>query len=186
MSTLDSPNQQSPNTPIWDTVLRFGAYCAGAYVVMSLLMYLVNFNMMSIGGMVAFYVSTFAVGFVFAIMAMRHQRDRLDGGYISYGKALLIGLLTVLIGTFVSSLWNYVLINFIDPDYVANLKEQFVETWSERMPPEALEKALEGFDKAGDIGSNLKNGLLGGAIYGLIVGLISAAFMKKQPEISIR
>ncbi|MBV6439166.1 MAG: DUF4199 domain-containing protein [Haliscomenobacteraceae bacterium CHB4] len=186
MSTLDSPSQQLPNVPIWDTILRYGAYCTGGYVVMSLLMYLINFNMMSIGGMVVFYITLFAVGFVFAVMAMRHQRDQLDGGYISYGKALLVGLLTVFIGVFVSGLWNYVLINFIDPNYVANLKERFVESWGERMPPEALEKALEGFDKAGDLGSILMNGLTGGAIYGLIIGLIAAAFMKKQPEISIR
>lgn len=186
MSTLDNPNQELPNTPFWDTVLRYGLYCAGAYVVLSLLIYLTSFNMMTIGGMIVFYASIFAVGFVFASMAMRHQRDRLDGGYITYGKALLVGLLTVFIGVFVSSFWNYVLINFIDPNYAANLKEQFVETWGERMPADALEEALEGFDKAGDLLTILKQGLIGGGIYGLIVGLITAAFMKKQPEITMR
>jgi len=186
MDTLDTPNPQMSNTPIWNTVLRYGGYCAGAYVAFSLLMYLINFNMMSLGGLVVLYGSMFAIGFVFATMAIRYQRDQLDGRLISYGKALLVGLLTVLIGMFVSDLWNYVLVNFIDPGYVDNLKAQFEEAWGDKMPAEALEQALQGFDKAGDLFANLKQGLIGGGIFGLIIGLITAAFLKKQPEINIR
>ncbi len=186
MDSLDTPNPSAPNAPIWNTVLRYGLYCAGGYVVLSLLIYLINFNMMSIGGMIVFYLCLFAVGFAFAAISIRYQRDQLDGGYIGYGKALLVGLLTVFIGVFISSFWNYILVNFIDPQYAENLKEQFVETWGEQMPADALEKALEGFDKAGDLLTILKQGLIGGGIYGLIIGLITAAFMKKQPEINIR
>lgn len=186
MSTLDAPNQQSPKAPIWNTVLRYGAYCGGVFIVLSLLMYLTNFNMMTIGGMAVYYLSLIVISAVLAVMAMRYQRDQLDGGYISYGKALLVGLLTVLIGMFVSSLWGYVLVNFIDPNYIANLKAQFEESWGDKMPAERLEEALKGFDKAGDLFSALKQGLMGGAIFGLIVGLITAAFMKKSPEINVR
>jgi membrane protein DedA with SNARE-associated domain len=182
MDTLNTPTSQ----PIWNTVLRYGSYCAGAMVFFSLLSYLTNFNMMSLSGIIILYLVLFAIGFTFAALAMRHQRDQLDGGYIGYGKALAIGLLTVMIGMFVSGLWNYVLVNFIDPNIVATLKEQFMEGWGKNMPPEALEKALEGFDKAGELGTNLINSLTSGGFVGLIVGLITAAFMKKQPEISIR
>lgn len=186
MDTLDSSPRTLPNNPIWDTVLRYGLYCAGAFVVLSLLFYLINFNMMSMGGMAIFYILLLGIGFTFAIMATRAQRDQIDGGYITYGKAVLVGLLTVFIGVFISSFWNYILVNFIDPGYVDALKEQFIETWGERMPAESLEQALEGFDKSGDLFQIVKQGLIGGVIYGLIVGLISAAFLKKQPEISIR
>lgn len=186
MDTIDTPKPTLPNTPVWNTVLRYGLYCAGAFVVLSLLIYLINFNMMTFGGMAVFYASLLGIGFAFAVMAIRFQRDQLDGSYITYGKALLVGLLTVFIGVFVSSFWNYILVNFIDPGYTDALKEQFVETWGERMPADALEQALEGFDKAGDMFAIVKQGLIGGVIYGLIVGLISAAFMKKQPEITMR
>ncbi|GAB4488365.1 MAG: hypothetical protein OHK0019_04570 [Saprospiraceae bacterium] len=186
MDTLDSTTPQTPNTPIWNTVLRYGLYCSGAFIVMSLLMYLVNFNMMTISGMAIYYGCSIAVSAIFASMATRYQRDQLDGGYITYGKALLVGLLTILIGMFISSLWGYVLVNFIDPNYVNNLKGQFEEAWGGQMPAEALEEALAGFDKAGDLLSILKQGLIGGIIFGLIVGLITAAFMKKQPQVSMR
>jgi len=186
MDTSNTPSNQSGNTPIWSTILRYGSYTAGAFVVFSLLTYLVNFNMMSFSGIAVLYGSILIIGFVLASMAIRYQRDQLDGGYISYGKALLVGSLTVLLGMFLSGFWNYVLINFIDPNYVNTLKEQFLETWGGSMPPEALEQALEGFDKSGELLSTLKSSLMGGVIFGLIVGLITAAFMKKQPEMNIR
>ena len=102
MSILDTPDQASANTPVWNTVLRYGLYCAGAYVALSILIYLVNFNMMSMGGLAVYYASLLVIGFVFAAMAIRYQRDQLDGRYITYGKALLVALGTVFIGVLIS------------------------------------------------------------------------------------
>lgn len=185
MDNLDAPTP-TPAAPIWNTVLNYGLYTGGALVAFSLLMYLLDVNLMTISGLIMLYGSIFLVGFTFAALAIRHQRDKLDGGYISYGKALLVGLLTVFIGLIISSVWNYVMVNFIDPGAIATMKEQFVESWGESMPPEALEQALEGFDKADNLGTILMNGLTGGGFFGLIIGLITAAFMKRQPEISMR
>jgi hypothetical protein len=185
MDSLD--NSARPiSAPIWTTALTNGAYCGGVFVVFSLLMYLSNFNLMSLSGVLVLYGSIFAIGSVFAVVAIRHQRDHLDGGNISYGKALLVGLVTVFIGMLISGFWNYILINFIDPNYIAIMKEQFMEAWGQNMPQEAQEKAMEGFEKSGELGNALKSSLFGGIFFGLIIGLITAAFLKKQPEISIR
>lgn len=185
MDNLDTPSQPGP-APIWNTVLRNGLYCGGVLVAFSLLVYLINLNLMSFSGIAILYGAMFAIGSTFAVFAIRHQRDQLDGGNISYGKALLVGLVTVFIGMVISGLWNYVLINFIDTNYVATMKEQFMEAWGQNMPQDALEQAMEGFDKAGELGSTLKSSLSGGVFFGLIIGLITAAVMKKQPEISMR
>jgi hypothetical protein len=178
-----SDNTGSPTAnPIWNTVLTYGGYCAGAFVVFSLVVYLTGFNVMNLSGIAVLYGTTLIISFIFATMAIRHQRDRIDDGYISYGRALLVGLLVVMAGVIVSGFWNYILVNFVDPNYVVNLKEQFVEAWGDKMPAEQLEEALAGFDKTGDFLLNLKNGVVGGLIFGLITGLITAAFLKKQPE----
>lgn len=182
METIDSSNAPVKNAPIWDTVLRYGCYNAGIAIAISLIVYLLDVNVMSISGMAMIYLPLLAIGFVMAVLAIKHQRDKLDGGIISYGKALSVALLMTLLATFISSLWNYVLINFIDTEYVARLQEQFMSTWGENMPQEALEEALEGFEKAGDLFEILKNAVVSGTIFGLIVGLISAAFMKRDPK----
>ncbi len=182
MDTIDSSNTPVQNAPIWDTVLRYGSYNGGIAIAISLIVYLAEVNMMSISGMLMVYIPMLALGFVMAILAIKYQRDQLDGGIISYGKALSIGLLVTLLATFISSLWNYVLINFIDPGYTAKLQEQFMNTWGENMPQEALDKTLEGFEKAGDMFQILKSAVISGTIFGLIVGLITAAFMKRDPK----
>ncbi len=186
MDTLDSPTPQSPNIPVWNTVLRYGLYLAGATIVFGLLIYLVNFNMMTFGGMALYYGSLLAMSTVFAVMAIKYQRNQLDGGYISYGKALLVGALTIFAGSMVASLWGYVFVNFIDPDYLTTLKEMLEDTWGDQMTAEQLAEANEGFDKADEIGASLWSGVKSGGISGLIIGLITAAFTKKPPQISIR
>jgi len=182
MSTLDSPNTPStPAPPIWNTVLRYGGICALALVAYSLISYLMDVDVTSISaGIINFFVAL-GVTVGLAIMAIRYQRE-LDGGFMTYGRGLLIGLCTVAIGAFLANIWNFVLVNFIDPDYVTRLKEGFLENWGESMPPEALEEALERFDKMGDIGTNLTAGAGYALFIGLVAGLIAAAFgMKSQP-----
>ncbi|MBL7807881.1 MAG: DUF4199 domain-containing protein [Saprospiraceae bacterium] len=169
----------------WNNILRQGGFAGLALTGFSIISYLLNINLMSFSGIALLYGVMFTVGFIFAIIAIRYQRDKVDGGFISYGKALLIALLTVFIGVFISSIWNYVMVNFIDPEILNVMKEEFIETWGQSMPPDALDQALEGFDKAGDLFTTLKSALTGGLIYGLIVGLISAAFLKKQPEVKV-
>ena len=88
----------------------------------------------------------------------------------------------VLLGTFVSGLWNYLLINFIDPNYISALKEQFTNTWGESMPSEQLETTMAEFDKAGELSQTIITGVKNGAVLGIIVSLISAAFMKREPK----
>lgn len=180
MDALD--NNPTPAPPIWNTVLRYGAYFGGAMIVFSLLMYLIEFNMMSLSGIAIMYATMLLMGGAFAVMAGRFQRDQLNGGYITFGKAFLIGLLTVFAGMLISGLWNFILVTVIDPDYVTALKDQFVEAWGESMPPEALEEALKGFDKSGEFSGVMSSSLWGGGIFGAICGLIAGAIVKKQPE----
>ncbi len=182
MDTIDSANAPAQNAPIWDTVLRYGSYNGGIAIAISLIVYIMDVNMLAFSGIFIVSGSMLAIGFVMVFMAIQYQRDQLDGGIISYGKALSIGLLVTLLATFISSLWNYVLVNYIDPGYIAKLQEQFMSTWGENMPQEALEKALEGFEKAGDLVEILKNAIISGTIFGLVVGLITAAFMKRDPK----
>ena len=179
MAILDTP---APNTPaaFWNTVLRYGGICGGAFVVLSLVLYLLDFNPMSFGGMAIQFLSSLAIAVGLAAAAIKHQRSNLDGGFITFGRAFLIGLLTVAIGVFLSTIWNYLFINFIDPAYIDNLKEKFVETWGESMPAEALEQSLERFDKSGELTANLTNGLIAAGLIGALSGLIAAAIMKRE------
>jgi hypothetical protein len=61
------------------------------------------------------------------------------------------------------------------------MKENFANSaFGGSVPPEAMEEALKGFDKIGDLTQTLISGLSGGLFWGLIVGLIVAAALKKE------
>lgn len=116
-----------------------------------------------------------------SVMAIR-QQTVLDGGYMSYGRGLLIAFCVTFIAAFLANIWNYALVNFIDPDYVLRMKESFVNNWSEAMPAEKIEEALARFDKMSDLGTSLTSGAGYALFIGLIAGLIAAAFgMKSRP-----
>jgi hypothetical protein len=184
MNNLDTPNFQAPTQkPIWNTVLRFGGIYGGSAIALSLLLYLMEVNTMSIGNMMLILVLSLAMAITINLFAIKHQRDQLDGGFISFGKATGIGVLVTMIGSVASTIWNWILINFIDPEYINKMKDQFIETWGENMSTDQLEQAVQGFDKAGDLGGNLVNGLIVGAIVGVIAGLILAAFLKREQPI---
>ena len=97
MDSIDTANTPTPNTPIWNTVMQYGGYCGGIMVAFSLLTYLMDLNVMSFSGILTVYGSILVIGFVMAAMAMRYQRDELDGGLLSYGKALSVGVLVIFI-----------------------------------------------------------------------------------------
>ncbi|MCC6461479.1 MAG: DUF4199 domain-containing protein [Saprospiraceae bacterium] len=180
MADLDNVSAPKKLAPFWETILRFGGFFALGLVVLSLVFYLTDFNMMSLSGMAINFVLSILLAVGFAAMAIQFQRDRLDGGFINFGRALLIGAITITLGVVGSSIWNYILINFIDPGYVDNLKEKFVETWGDSMPAEAMEETMTKFDQSGELGTILSNGVFAAVILGLIGGLIAAAIMKRD------
>ena len=179
MAIIDTPTPP-PATPIWNTVLRYGGFTALALVLFSVILYLIDFDIMSISSLIILYPVIFGITIAMAIIAVKYQRDKLDGGYITFGKALGVGFLTVFIGSFLSGFWNYILINFIDTDYLNKIKDQFEASWGERMQADQLEQAMARFDEMGSISAAISNGLIGGIVIGLIAGLIAAAVMKKQ------
>jgi len=182
MENLDAPtpNPSAPLPPFWNAVLKFGLYGGVALVFFSLATYVMDMNMMSILAGILAFVVTLGIAVGTGVLAIQNQRT-LDGGYMAFGRAFVIGAAAIAISVLLYSIWNYILITIIDPDYVGRLKEQFLEQWGENIPEEAMGEALKGFDEAGTVGTALKNGLIGIVFNGLIGGLIAAAIGKKNP-----
>lgn len=180
MDAIDNTSTPHNPAPFWDTVLRFGGYCGLVLVGISLLSYLMGFSPMSLSAIIVNSLIALGITIGFAAVAIKHQRDQLDGGYIKYGRGLLVGMFTVAIAVLISSIWNYVLFNFVDPGYVDKMKEDFANTWGDKMPAEAMETQLEQFDKMGDLSTIFTQGIIGALFLGLIAGLIAAAIMKRD------
>lgn len=184
MENLDTPtpNLSAPPPPFWNNVLKFGLYGGVALIAFSLIAYVSEMNMTSImAGILAFLI-TLGIAIGTGVMAIQAQRT-LDGGYMAFGRAFVIGALAIAVAVFLYNIWNFILITVIDPDYIARLKEQFVEQWGENMPEESMNEVMKSFDDASSIGTAVKNGLIGVVLNGLIGGLIAGAIGKKSPSV---
>lgn len=184
MAILD--NTLSPNPapqPFWNTALRYGGLCGLAMMVYGLLVYLFSVNLFSIAGFLIHLLIVLGISVALAAVAVKYQRDTFDGGYIAFGRAFLLALVTIAMGVVISTTWNYLFVNFLAPGYVNDMQDMFTETWGDKMPAEQLEKSLEDFGKMTEIGANLKNMATGSLFLGSIGGLIAAAIMRRNKPV---
>lgn len=129
---------------------------------------------------------TFAILITLVVLAIRRQRDELQGGYISLGQCILLGIGVVLLSTLISSLVALIYTQFIDPGYTERMMAQIEEAWeSQGMSEEQMETARSWTTFMKNpfltIAFNLVCFGLGGLILSLIIGLI---MKRERPEIS--
>lgn len=124
--------------------IRFGAILGGISIVLTLLVYVVDYTIMAnmwFGLLLfAFYIGMVIYGGI----NYRNQA----GGYISYGKAFQHGYLTFLVCGLVGSLFAIILYTVIDPDLPQNLADAVVANTEEMMrkfgaPEDKIETQLD-------------------------------------------
>lgn len=161
--------------------VTYGLISGLASVIFSLMLYL--------GGVKWFVNPVAYIGFlipiVIAVLAALKLKKQ-EGGYMEFPAALKVTFTTFVIGTVISTLFSYVLFNFIDIPFREALTQETTVKMQEMMqkfgaPQEAIDKATEDALK----GNNYTFGkqMLGTAffcIFWFVVSLIIAAIVKKK------
>jgi len=167
-----------------NTGVTYGLISGLASILFSLLLYL---------GGVKWFVNPIAytgilIPITIAVLAGLKQK-KVQGGYLEFSDALKVVFACFVIGTVISTLFSYILFNFIDVPFREALTQETTMKMQEVMqkfgaPQDAIDKATEDALK----GNNFSFGkqMLGTAFYCIfwfIVSLIIAAVIKKkQPE----
>ncbi|GAA4384915.1 DUF4199 domain-containing protein [Hymenobacter koreensis] len=118
------------------------------------------------------------------IVAHRYFKAH-NGGFMSYGQGIIIAVIMGSIGGLMTGVFNYVYVNFIDPNYAEAMRAD-MEAWLIKMnvPEEQMDKSLADITPE-KIGSptSIGSAILFGAFVSLLTGLIISAITKrKQPE----
>lgn len=125
---------------------------------------------------------------IIAVLAGVKQKKS-EGGYLDFAAALKVVFTTFVIGTVISIIFNYVLLNIIDIPFREALTQEATEKMQEWMvkfgtPQEAIDKATEESLKGNNY--SIKSQALSGAfmcIIWFVISLIIAAIIKKKkPE----
>lgn len=161
--------------------LLFGIIGGMASIIFSLILYL---------GGVEWFVSPiaylgFAIPIVFGVLAGIRAKKQ-HGGYLEYGQALKTVFLALIIMSVISTLFSYILFNFIDVPFREALAQRTAQVAAKMM--ERFGASQEDIDKAMANSMNQNNysigkmalGLAFSCIFWFIVSAIIAAIIKKK------
>lgn len=167
--------------------LRFGAIMGGIGIVITLLIYAIDYTIMA-GMSFGLLLFAFYIGMV--IYGGINYRNQ-SGGYISYGKAFQHGYVALLVSGIIGTVFSILLYTVIDPDLPENLTDAVIENTEEMMrkfgaPEDSIEPQLDKMREEmparfSAIGS-IKQFGWGLLIYAVLSAITSLFVKKNVPE----
>jgi hypothetical protein len=117
-------------------VLRYGSYSALFELISFVLVWLLLTNVkigLDLQGKISWFV---IVGpLIFVYFGIRYYRDHINNGSITFFKALQIGLLIILIPAVAYAIIETVYVEYLDPNFYANIGMQEMELYRKTLPP---------------------------------------------------
>ncbi|CAM4039831.1 DUF4199 domain-containing protein [Gillisia hiemivivida] len=106
-----------------------------------------------------------------------------NGGFLSLGEAIKVGIGVAVIGGIIAAVWSFVLMNYIEPDYM----NQMMEVNREKMVESSPDLTEAQLDAAAEMTSKFTSpimvvafSLVGNLFFGLIISLIAGLIMKNK------
>ena len=119
---------------------------------------------------------------LFVFFGIRHYRNIYGAGRISFGKGVKLGLLITLFPAIIFGIYNYMYVEFIDPDFTETYYNYMIEQARESSPPAKLQAKIDSIDAQRDMFSNtlLQSALMFLTVFiiGTIISLLSALILK--------
>ncbi|HLP33352.1 MAG TPA: DUF4199 domain-containing protein [Bacteroidia bacterium] len=177
--TIDQ--QPLVNAPMNRTAMKWGAIMGFAGIIVTLVFYFTTGKMDSKNPFQM--ILGFAIIIGGLIMCVKEQRDELQNGYISFGRALGVAMLTVLFSSIISGFFTYVFLKFGATDILQNMVTEIEDKMREQgQSDEQIELSISMMSKMMQPGIITIMGVFMSALMSLVPALIIAAVMKKEQE----
>ncbi len=174
---LTTPESQN-KTSLFGNALTYGLYTAAAYVMVSLLYYALDIYRITWLNYLSYIILIAGI-----VLATINFRDKINGGFISYGKAFLTGLYISLLTGIIFALYTWVYYTYIHPNGIRELIELTEQAMVDRgMSDDMIDTQLE--MSARFMKMPLLNivAFVGMFVWGIIFSLITSAFLKKNDD----
>lgn len=163
------------------SALYYGLLYAVAAIVLHLVLYLTDLGESTVGMVLGIVVMIGAI-----VIAQLNYRNVKWGGYITYGKAVKIGFLTLLFSSFIIAIYMYIYYDFINPGEILQRKTEAIQgIYDYGMDPESEDQAVRMQEM---VHTPLVYGvftIFTYAVWGIIISLITAIFIKKEKDASL-
>ena len=116
---------------------------------------------------------------IYGIKQFKEANDH----FLSWGQGVKIGVGVAIVGSLIVVIYNYLFMNFIEPDFMNQMMEVQNQTYLDQgLTEEQIEAANKMTSSFSTPGIMAAVGIISYAIGGFIVAAIGAAIMKKSEE----
>ena len=160
-------------------VLNYGIMLGIISVIFGVIMYVTN---VYLDPGIIYTLIGFLVLIVIISLGIKAFKSE-NGGYLSLGEALKVGIGVAVIGGIIAAVWSFVLMNYIEPDYMNQMMEVQREKMVEAQPDlteSQLDAAEEMTAKFASPIMVVAFSLIGNLFFGLIISLIAGLIMKNK------
>ncbi|MBT8376532.1 MAG: DUF4199 domain-containing protein [Bacteroidia bacterium] len=166
---------QSPS--IKSIAYTYGLYLALVSVAGLIIMYVLSLQKSWTISIISIVLSILIL--VYGIKAYKHA----NGGLLSVGKAIKVGLAIAVVGGLLSAIYSYVHYSFIYPEFIEMTKEAAYEQMMTQNPNLTDEQANQAMEMQGmfmNPGFFSLMSILSSLFFGLIISLIAGLIMRKD------
>lgn len=169
-----------------NTVTRYGLYAAITICVLALAGWYfgknLNYTLQEVIGYAGMIISL-----LFVFFGIKQYRDKENNGIVSFGKALVIGLLISLIAALAFGILDLIYIKYINPDFMTEYYAHYVAQMKATLPEAELKVKLEELEAQKELFSNtfMSFFLMFATvlIIGFIISLLSALILQRKTAI---
>lgn len=165
------------------SILRYGAYGSIVLTILfSLSLYIGEYFSYSAREVIGYTTMILSLSFIF--FGIKHYRDQENGGVVSFGASLKMGVLISLIVSVVFGIIDVIYIEFINPEFMNEYYAHSVETLKNSVPPEEFPEKLKELEAQKELFSSSFMSFLVMSmtvfVLGFIISLISALFLQRK------
>src|SRR5687767_3327283 len=164
------------------TIYRYGIYATLTIVGLGWGAFFLLKNTELSLQVVAGYLSML-LAMIFVFLGIRHFRDRVNDGYLSFGQGLKIGVLIVLIPAVAFGLFDILYTEVLNPTWKEDYYSKYIENLRKSVAADKLDAAIKKAEKEKEMFSNpgFQFLLMGGTVFiiGFIVTIISSLTLRR-------
>jgi len=160
-------------------ILNYGLYYGVLSILISVIMYALGQHTEQ--GVVPMLLG-FAIMIAFIILGIKKVKETNDG-LISWGQSVKTGVGVVVIGVLISIVYQQIFINFIEPDFMAQMLEKQQQAWLDAgMTEEQIESQMGMMEKMQGPVISSAIAIVFSAFLAFVVSAIAGAIMKAEEQ----
>lgn len=163
--------------------IKYGLITGLILVVISVLIYALDLSAFNAVIGFALVIVNFGLTIFMMVIAANKMRDEDLNKKVSYLQVLIAGFVVVLIAMYLNAIYAYLQNGVIDPEYMPRKVDDFLLSMEGKVPEEAMESMIEGFEDSMNAGKVLVKSLWISPIVALVLSAIVSIFIKKDKTI---